>query len=216
METKVTTDSLVNEPLKVDLSELMGGLNYLISDMATEEVDLSIENVWCEHYEDLSWEDFSKVLEDKLGIYGVDPYGITDWQAAIREAMPYAIDSFLSNAEVAKIVKVEIGDLESSEDRFLRALNCMPVVVTIDPAKLAQVWNDRQAGATVDIDRSRYSHHTGLTDREAVTVEVLRGLYEQDLGLEGNVFAMEDFHACIGIQEFMDQSYLDKITPEIG
>lgn len=216
METKVTAESLVNEPLKVDLAELMGGLNYLLSDMATEEVDLSIENVWCEHYEDLSWEDFAKVLEDKLGIYGVDPYEITDWQAAIREAMPYAIDSFLSNAEIAKIVKVEIGDLENSEDRFLRAMDCMPVVVTIDPVKLAQVWNDRQGGATVDIDRSRYSHHTGLTDQEAVTVEVLRGLYEQDLGLEGNVFAMEDFHASVGIQEFMDQSYLDKITPEMG
>lgn len=216
METKVTTDSLVNEPLKVDLAELMGGLNYLLSDMATEEIDLSIENVWCEHYEDLSWKEFNQVLEDKLGIYGVDPYEITDWQAAIREAMPYAIDSFLSNAEIAKIVKVKIGDLENSEDRFLRAMDCMPVVVTIEPAKLAQVWNDRQGGATVDIDRSRYSHHTGLTDQEAVTVEVLRGLYEQDLGLEGNVFAMEDFHACIGIQEFMDQSYLDKITPEIG
>lgn len=216
METKVTAESLVKEPLKVDLAELMGGLNYLLSDMATEEVDLSIENVWCEHYEDLPWEDFAKVMESKLGIYGVDPYGITDWQAAIRGAIPYAIDSFLSNAEIAKIVKVEIGDLENSEDRFLRALDCMPVVVTIDPAKLAQVWNDRQGGATVDIDRSRYSHHTGLTDQEAVTVEVLRGLYEQDLGLEGNVFAMEDFHACVGIQEFMDQSYLDKITPEIG
>lgn len=216
METKVTADSLVNEPLKVDLSELMGDLNYLISDMATEEVDLSIENVWLEHYEDLSWDDFRQVLDDKLGIYGVDPYEITDWQAAIREAMPYAIDSFLSNAEVAKIVKVKIGDLENSEDRFLRAMDCMPVVVTIDPAKLAEVWNDRQGGATVDIDRSRYSHHTGLTDQEAVTVEVLRGLYEQDLGLEGNVFAMEDFYSCVGIQEFMDQSYLDKITPEIG
>lgn len=216
METKVTADSLVNEPLKVDLSELMGSLNYLISDLAEQEVEQSLYNVWDEHYEDLSWEDFAKVLEDKLGIYGVDPYEITDWQAAIREAIPYAIDSFLSNAEIAKIVKVEIGDLENSEDRFLRALNCMPVVVTIEPAKLAQVWNDRQAGATVDIDRSRYSHHTGLTDREAVTVEVLRGLYEQDLGLEGNVFALEDFHACVGIQEFMDQSYLDKITPEIG
>lgn len=216
METKVTAESLVKEPLKVDLAELMGGLNYLLSDMATEEIDLSIENVWCEHYEDLKWEDFAKVLDDKLGIYGVDPYEITDWQAAIREAMPYAIDSFLSNAEIAKIVKVKIGDLENSEDRFLRAMDCMPVVVTIEPAKLAQVWNDRQAGATVDIDRSRYSHHTGLTDQEAVTVEVLRGLYEQDLGLEGNVFAMEDFHACVGIQEFMDQSYLDKITPEIG
>ena len=188
----------------------------MLSDMATEEIDLSIENVWCEHYEDLSWKEFNQVLEDKLGIYGVDPYEITDWQAAIREAMPYAIDSFLSNAEIAKIVKVKIGDLENSEDRFLRAMDCMPVVVTIEPAKLAQVWNDRQGGATVDIDRSRYSHHTGLTDQEAVTVEVLRGLYEQDLGLEGNVFAMEDFHACIGIQEFMDQSYLDKITPEIG
>lgn len=216
METKVTAESLVKEPLKVDLSELMGNLNYLISDMATEEVDLSIENVWCEHYEDLSWKEFNQVLEDKLGIYGVDPYEITDWQAAIRGAIPYAIDSFLSNAEVAKIVKVEIGDLENSEDRFLRAMDCMPVVVTIDPVKLAQVWNDRQGGATVDIDRSRYSHHTGLTDQEAVTVEVLRGLYEQDLGLEGNVFAMEDFHASVGIQEFMDQSYLDKITPEIG
>lgn len=216
METKVTAESLVKEPLKVDLAELMGGLNYLLSDMATEEIDLSIENVWCEHYEDLSWKEFNQVLEDKLGIYGVDPYEITDWQAAIREAMPYAIDSFLSNAEIAKIVKVKIGDLENSEDRFLRAMDCMPVVVTIEPAKLAQVWNDRQGGATVDIDRSRYSHHTGLTDQEAVTVEVLRGLYEQDLGLEGNVFAMEDFHACIGIQEFMDQSYLDKITPEIG
>ena len=216
METKVTTDSLVKEPLKVDLAELMGGLNYLLSDMATEEIDLSIENVWCEHYEDLSWKEFNQVLEDKLGIYGVDPYEITDWQAAIREAMPYAIDSFLSNAEIAKIVKVKIGDLENSEDRFLRAMDCMPVVVTIEPAKLAQVWNDRQGGATVDIDRSRYSHHTGLTDQEAVTVEVLRGLYEQDLGLEGNVFALEDFHACVGIQEFMDQSYLDKITPEIG
>lgn len=216
MATKVTATSLVQEPLKVDLSELMGDLNYLISDMATEEVDLSIENVWLEHYEDLSWDDFRKVLDDKLGIYGVDPYEITDWQAAIREAMPYAIDSFLSNAEVAKIVKVKIGNLENSEDRFLRAMDCMPVVVTIDPAKLAEVWNDRQGGATVDIDRSRYSHHTGLTDQEAVTVEVLRGLYEQYLGLEGNVFAMEDFHACVGIQEFMDQSYLDKITPEIG
>ena len=216
METKVTADSLVKEPLKVDLAELMGGLNYLLSDMATEEVDLSLENVWCEHYEDLSWKEFNQVLKDKLGIYGVDPYEITDWQAAIREAIPYAIDSFLSNAEIAKIVKVKIGDLENSEDRFLRAMDCMPVVVTIDPAKLAQVWNDRQGGATVDIDRSRYSHHTGLTDQEAVTVEVLRGLYEQDLGLEGNVFAMEDFHACVGIQEFMDQSYLDKITPEIG
>lgn len=216
METKVTAESLVNEPLKVDLAELMGGLNYLLSDMATEEVNLSIENVWCEHYEDLSWEDFAKVMEDKLGIYGVDPYGITDWQAAIRGAIPYAIDSFLSNAEIAKIVKVKIGDLENSEDRFLRAMDCMPVVVTIDPAKLAQVWNDRQGGATVDIDRSRYSHHTGLTDQEAVTVEVLRGLYEQDLGLEGNVFALEDFHASVGIQEFMDQSYLDKITPEMG
>lgn len=216
METKVTTDSLVNEPLKVDLAELMGGLNYLLSDMAIEEIDLSIENVWCEHYEDLSWKEFNQVLEDKLGIYGVNPYEITDWQAAIRGAMPYAIDSFLSNAEVAKIVKVEIGDLENSEDRFLRAMDCMPVIVTIEPAKLAEVWNNRQAGARVDIDRSRYSRHTGLTDREAVTVEVLRGLYEQDLGLEGNVFAMEDFHACVGIQEFMDQSYLDKITPEIG
>ena len=216
METKVTTDSLVNAPLKVDLSELMGSLNYLISDLAEQEVDLSIENIWCEHYEDLSWEDFAKVMEDKLGIYGVDPYEITDWQAAIREAIPYAIDSFLSDSELKKIVKVEIGDLENSEDRFLRALNCMPVVVTIEPAKLAQVWNDRQAGATVDIDRSRYSRHTGLTDHEAVTVEVLRGLYEQYLGLEGNVFALEDFHACVGIGEFMDQSYLDKITPEIG
>lgn len=216
METKVTAESLVNEPLKVDLAELMGGLNYLLSDMATEEVNLSIENVWCEHYEDLSWEDFAKVMEDKLGIYGVDPYGITDWQAAIRESMPYAIDSFLSDSELKKIVKVKIGDLENSEDRFLRAMDCMPVVVTIDPAKLAQVWNDRQGGATVEIDRSRYSHHTGLTDQEAVTVEVLRGLYEQDLGLEGNVFALEDFHASVGIQEFMDQSYLDKITPEMG
>ena len=216
METKVTAESLVKEPLKVDLAELMGGLNYLLSEMVEQEVDLSIENVWEQYYEDLSWEDFAKVLEDKLGIYGVDPYEITDWQAAIRGAIPYAIDSFLSNAEIAKIVKVKIGDLENSEDRFLRAMDCMPVVVTIDPAKLAQVWNDRQAGATVDIDRSRYSHHTGLTDQEAVTVEVLRGLYEQDLGLEGNVFALEDFNACVGIQEFMDQSYLDKITPEIG
>lgn len=216
METKVTADSLVSDPLKVDLSELMGDLNYLISDLAEQEVDLSIENVWEQYYEDLSWEDFAKVMEDKLGIYGVDPYEITDWQAAIREAIPYAIDSFLSNAEIAKIVKVKIGDLENSEDRFLRAMNCMPVIVTIDPAKLAQVWNDRQAGATVDIDRSRYSHHTGLTDQEAVTVEVLRGLYEQYLGLEGNVFAMEDFHACIGIHEFMDQSYLGKITPGMG
>lgn len=216
METKVTADSLVNEPLEVDLSELMGNLNYLISDLATEEVDLSIENIWCEHYEDLSWEDFAKVMEDKLGIYGVDPYEITDWQSAIREAIPYAIDSFLSDSELKKIVKVKIGDLENSEDRFLRALGCMPVVVTIEPAKLAQVWNDRQAGATVDIDRSRYSRHTGLTDREAVTVEVLRGLYEQDLGLEGNVFALEDFRACVGIQEFMDHTYLDKITPEMG
>ena len=36
METKVTAESLVKEPLKVDLAELMGGLNYLLSDMATE------------------------------------------------------------------------------------------------------------------------------------------------------------------------------------
>lgn len=216
METKVTTDSLVKEPLKVDLAELMGGLNYLLEDLATEEVDREIENVWLEHYEDLSWDDFRQVLDDKLGIYGVDPYGITDWQAAIREAIPYAIDSFLSDSELAKVVKVKIGDLENSENRFLRSMDCMPVVVTIDPVKLAEVWNDRQGGATVDIDRSRYSHHTGLTDQEAVTVEVLRGLYEQHLGLEGNVFALEDFHACVGIQEFMDHSYLDKITPEMG
>ena len=215
METKVTAEALV-EDLEVGLSEVMGNLNYLLEDMATEEVDREIENVWEQYYEDLSWDDFRKVLDDKLGIYGVDPYEITDWQAAIREAIPYVVESFLSDSELKKIVKVKIGDLENSEDRFLRAMDCMPVVVTIDPAKLAQVWNDRQGGATVDIDRSRYSHHTGLTDQEAVTVEVLRGLYEQDLGLEGNVFALEDFHACVGIGEFMDQSYLDKITPEIG
>lgn len=216
METKVTTDSLVKEPLKVDLAELMGGLNYLLSDIAEQEVELSLEDVWCEHYADLSRKEFNQVLESKLGIYGVNPYGITDWQAAIRGAMPYAIDSFLSDSELKKIVKVEIGDLEMVEDRFLRAMDCMPVVVTVDPVKLAQVWNDRQGGATVDIDRSRYSHHTGLTDQEAVTVEVLRGLYEQYLGLEGNIFALEDFNSCVGISEFMDHSYLDKITPEIG
>lgn len=216
METKVTAESLVKEPLEVNLAELMGNLNYLLSEMVEQEVDRGIEDIWLEHYEDLKWEDFAKVMESKLGIYGVDPYGITDWKAAIREAIPYAIDSFLSDSELAKVVQVEIGDLEMVEDRFLRGLSCMPVVVTVDPVKLAQVWNDRQGGATVDIDRSRYSHHTGLTDQEAVTVEVLRGLYEQDLGLEGNVFALEDFNACVGIQEFMDNSYLDKITPEIG
>lgn len=215
METKVTAEALV-EDLEVGLSEVMGNLNYLLEDMATEEVGLEIENVWEEYYPDLSWDDFRKVLDDKLGIYGVDPYEITDWQAAIREAIPYVVESFLSDSELKKIVKVKIGDLENSEDRFLRAMDCMPVVITVDRAKLAEVWNDRQGGATVDIDRSRYSHHTGLTDQEAVTVEVLRGLYEQDLGLEGNIFALEDFHACVGISEFMDQSYLDKITPEIG
>lgn len=215
METKVTADNLAKE-LEVDLADLMGGLNYLLSEMSEEEVDLGIENVWLEHYEDLSWEDFAKVMEDKLGIYGVNPYGITDWQAAIREAMPYAIESFLSDSELAGSVEVKIGDLENSESRFLRAMDCMPVVVTVDRVKLATVWNDRQGGATVDVDRSRYSHHTGLTDQEAVTVEVLRGLYEQYLGLEGNIFALEDFNSCVGIAEFMDQSYLDKLTPEIG
>src|SRR5699024_11541269 len=93
METKVTTDSLVKEPLKVDLAELMGGLNYLLADLATEEVDREIENVWLEHYEDLSWEDFAKVMEDKLGIYGVDPYGITDWQAAIQDRKSTRLNS---------------------------------------------------------------------------------------------------------------------------
>lgn len=209
METiEVQSAMLEHFGLEIDLSEIMGDLNYLVHEMMDREIDLTLEDLWG-YLPDLDHDQLYNLACEKLG-EDLDPFALTDFNRLLPVLQEYAIQYFLDTTELHGVIDITPREgIGTMGDRLCRALDPFSVYLTTKPIHLFKAWID-QVGGSVDIDQSRYGRHVTYSKDQAVTIEVLREMFDSHLSLEGNIFAFEDFSASVGIGEFMRIGALDE------
>ena len=209
----VKPEMLEHQGLRIDLSDVMGDLNYLIENLMEREIEDELEKIW-DLLPDLSWDELQNLAYEKIG-EDLNPYAITDLDRMLPVMGEYLIEELLEVTELHGVIDLVLCETESMSDRFCKALDPFAVELRVKPDELYQKWIDT-AGGEVEIDRSRYGRHCAYTEDQAVTIEVLREIFEGNSTCEGNIFALDDFSASIGVGEFMSWDHYEQWENEIN
>lgn len=213
----VSPEMLEHQGLEINLSDVMGSLNYLVEHMMEREIEDELEKIW-DLLPDLSWDELQQLAHEKIGD-DLDPYEVIDLDRMLPVMCEYVIQSFLDITELHGVIDLvpRPDRLESMPDRFCKALDPFTVELWIKPYDLYRAWIDT-VGGEVEIDRSRYGRHCAHTENQAVAIEVLREMFEGNSTCEGNLFALDDFSGSVGVGEFMRwdryEQWEEEITPE--
>lgn len=209
----VKPEMLDHRGLRIDLSDIMGSLNYLIEYLMEREIEDELDKFW-DLLPDLSWEDLQDLASEKIGD-DLDPYAVIDLDRMLPVMGEYLIAYFLAVTELHGVIGIVPCESESMSDRFCKALDPFTVELYVKPYDLHKAWIET-VGGEVEIDRSRYGRHVSYTEDQAVVIEVLREIFEGNSTYEGNIFALEDFSASVGVGEFMRWDRYEKWEEEIN
>lgn len=209
----IKPEMLEHQGLKIGLSEIMGSLDYLIEDLMEREIEAEIEKIW-DLLPDLSWEELQNMAYEKIG-EDLSPYAVADLDRMLPVMGEYLIEELLEVTGLHGVIDLVPCEPESMSDRFCKALDPFTVELWVKPHELYKAWIET-VGGSVEIDRSRYGRHCAYAENQAVTVEVLREIFEGNCTCEGNAFVLDDFSASIGVGEFMSWDRYEQWENEIN
>lgn len=200
--------------LKIDMHDIAGWID--LRSMIENEPGMIIENILDHEDLDLSGKQWDRIVERVIG-EDLDPYSITDFERLIPEVCEYVIQSFLDIAELHGVIDLVPREprLSTRETLFCMGLDPFTVELTVKPYDLYKVWIEEVGGA-VEIP----SDHFGYTEDQAVTLEVLREIFESKNNSSTNHCLLEDFEANDPVSNFMDLDRYDLlakiVTPDMG
>lgn len=197
----VSPEMLETHGLEIDLHEIAGWID--LTNMIEHEPGMIIENILDHEDLDLSGKQWDRIVERVIG-EDLDPYNITDLDQLIMEAYEYVIQSFLDITELHGVIDLVPRDprLSTRENLFCMGLDPFTVELTVKPYDLYKVWID-EVGGSVEIDRSHYGRHVTYTEDQAVTLEVIREIFEAKNYSSDNHCLLEDFVANNVVSDFM-------------
>lgn len=214
----VKPEMLETHGLEIDLHEIAGWID--LTNLIENEPGMIIEDILDHEDLDLSGKQWDRIVERVIG-EDLDPYNITDFERLIPRVLEYVIQSFLDITELHGVIDLVPRDPELStrENLFCMGLDPFTVALWAKPYDLYKVWIE-EVGGSVEIDRSRYGRHSVYTKDQAVTIEVIREIFESKNNAIDNFPLMEDFTANNCISDFMRLDRYDLlakiVAPELG
>lgn len=198
----VKPEMLETHGLKIDMHDIAGWID--LTNMIEREPGMIIENILDHEDLDLPGKTWDKLVERVIG-EDLDPYNITNFERLIPEVLEYVIHSFLDITELHGVIDLVPCDPElfTREKLFCMGLDPFTVELWAKPYDLYKVWIE-EVGGSVEIDRSRYGRHVTYTEDQAVTIEVISGIFEAKNYSSGNHCLLEDFVANNSVSDFMD------------
>lgn len=188
--------------LEIDMHDIAGWID--LTNMIECEPEMILEDILS--YEDLNLSDkqLNKLIERVIG-KDRDPYNITDFERLIPYVLDDVIQSFLDTTELHGVIDLVPREprLSTRENLFCMGLDPFTVELWVKPYDLYKVWID-EVGGSVEIDRSRYGRHVTRNEDQAVTIEVIRGIFEAKNYSSDNNCLLENFVANNSISDFMD------------
>lgn len=196
--------------LEIDMHEIAGWVD--LTTMIETEPEMILEDILSYEDLDLSNKQLDKVLERVIG-EDRDPYNITDFERLIPVVCEYVIQSFLDITELHGVIDLVPREMEPStrERLFCMGLDPFAIDLTVKPYDLYKVWLE-EVGGSVEIDRSHYGRHVTYTEDQAVTLEVLREIFESKNNSSTNHCLLEDFEANDSVSNFMDLDSYDLLA----
>ena len=192
--------------LEIDMHEIAGWVD--LTTMIETEPEMILEDILS--YEDLnlSNKQLDKVLERVIG-EDRDPYNITDFERLIPVVCESVIQSFLNITELHGVIDLVPRDprLLTREKLFCMGMDPFTVELTAKPYDLYKVWLE-EVGGSVEIP----SDHFGYTEDQAVTLEVLREIFDSKNNSSTNHCLLEDFEANDSVSNFMDLDSYDLLA----
>ena len=196
--------------LEIDMHEIAGWVD--LTTMIETEPEMILEDILSYEDLDLSNKQLDKLLERVIG-EDRDPYNITDFERLIPVVCEYVIQSFLDITELHGVIDLVPRDPEllTREKLFCMGSDPFTVELWAKPYDLYKVWIE-EVGGSVEIDRSRYGRHVTYTEDQAVTLEVLREIFESKNNSSDNHCLLEDFEANDSVSNFMDLDSYDLLA----
>lgn len=204
--------------LEIGMHEIAGWID--LTNMIEHEPGMILENILDHEDLELSGKQWDRIVERVIGD-DLDPYAITDFERLISEACESVIHSFLDTTELHGVIDLVPRSLEKGtrEKLFCMGLDPFMVELWVKPYELYKVWLD-SAGGSVEIDQTRYGRHVTYTEDQAVTLEVIREIFESKNYSSDNWCLLEDFEANNSISDFMRLDRYDLlakiVAPKLG
>lgn len=214
----VKPEMLEVQGLEIEMHDIAGWID--LASIIENEPGAIIENILDHEDLDLSGKQWDRIVERVIGTH-LDPYEITDLEELIPYVLDYVIQSFLDITELHGVIDLVPRDprLSTRENLFCMGLDPFTVELWVKPYDLYKVWID-EVGGSVEIDRSRYGRHVTYTEDQAVTIEVIREIFEAKNYSSDNHCLLEDFEANNCVSDFMDLDRYDLlakiVAPKLG
>ena len=192
--------------LEIEMHNIAGWID--LENLIENEPGMIIENILDHEDLDLSGKQWDRVVERVIG-EDLDPYNITDFERLIPVVCEYVIQSFLDITELHSVIDLVSCDPElyTREKLFCMGSDPFTVELTVKPYDLYKVWIE-EVGGSVEIP----SDHFGYTEDQAVTIEVLREIFEAKNYSSDNNCLLEDFEANNCVSDFMDLDAYDLLA----
>lgn len=200
--------------LEIGLHEIAGWID--LTTMIENEPGMILENILDHEDLELSGKQWDRIVERVIGD-DLDPYAITDFERLISEACEAVIQSFLDITELHGVIDLVPRDLEKGtrEKLFCMGMDPFTVELWVKPYDLYKAWID-DVGGSVEISSS----HFGYTEDQAVTLEVIREIFESKNNSSSNHCLLEDFVANNCVSDFMRLDRYDMlakiVAPKLG